>query len=65
MQCGMRVIVLTLFVLAKDKYSNSRHVHASMSVGVGELMIISESTEAGLSTKGMASMASFFKPAAK
>ena len=43
MQCGMRVIVLRLFVLAKGKYSNSRHVHASMSVGVGELMITSES----------------------
>jgi hypothetical protein len=63
MQCGMRVIVL--FVLANDKYNNSRHVHATMSVAVGGLMIISESTEAGLSTKGMASMASFFKPAAK
>ena len=62
MQCGMRVIVL--FVLANDKYNNSRHVHATISV-IGGLMIISESTEAGLSTKGMASMASFFKPAAK
>ena len=63
MQCGMRVIVLRLFVLAKDVVIVGMGM--LMSVVVGELMIISESTEAGLSTKGMASMASFFKPAAK
>ena len=38
MQCGMQVIVL--FVLANDKYNNSRHVHAGMSVGMCMLLCL-------------------------